>query len=63
MWTPASRKNYEEKGKQKKRYPTDLNDEEWAYTGSRFTHLGSQNIKPKPYPGRTRCPVAGFGGQ
>jgi putative transposase len=31
MWTPASRKNYEAKGKQKKRYPTDLNDGEWAY--------------------------------
>ena len=31
MWTPDSRKRYEDKGKQKKRYPTDLSDEEWAY--------------------------------
>jgi transposase len=31
MWTPVSRKRYEDKGKQKKRYPTDLSDEEWAY--------------------------------
>jgi hypothetical protein len=29
MWTAASRKHYEGKGNQKKRYPTDLSDEEW----------------------------------
>jgi putative transposase len=30
MWTVANRKHYEGKGKQGKRYPTDLSDEEWA---------------------------------
>jgi putative transposase len=31
MWTPETRQQYEAKGPQKKRYPTDLSDEEWAH--------------------------------
>jgi transposase len=31
MRTLDSLKRYEDKGKQKKRYPTDLSNEEWAY--------------------------------
>ncbi len=30
MWTADTRQRYEDKGQQKKRYPTDLSDEEWA---------------------------------